>query len=356
MVVATSKSGDAVTCDDLGCGGALTVLMKDALKPTLMQTIEGTPVFVHAGPFANIAHGNSSVVADQVALALCSKDGGFCVTEAGFGADIGMEKFFDIKCRYSGLTPHAAVIVATVRALKMHGGGPAVKAGKPLDAAYTEENLELLEKGCANLCHHVRNAKRFGVAVIVAVNQMTADTTAELELVKKLSLAAGADAAVTSNHWAKGGAGAVDLAKAVVAGCEATKAKVRGGSEGFKFFYPLSLSLKAKIEKIATEFYGGAKVEYSDLAEKQLEAYEKSGYGDLPICMAKTHLSLSTNPALKGAPSGFTVAVRDVRASVGAGFIYPLLGDISTVPGLPTRPAYYEIDIDCETEKITGLF
>ncbi len=347
MVVAMSKQGEPITADDLGVGGALTVLMKDAIMPNLMQTLEGTPAFVHAGPFANIAHGNSSIVADQIALKLAGPDG-YVITEAGFGADIGMEKFFDIKCRYSGLVPDAVVMVATIRALKMHGGGPKVVAGRPLDPAYTEENLELVEKGTENLKVHIKNALKYGVPVVVAINRFTTDTDAEVELVRRIAIEAGAEDAVVSSHWADGGAGAVDLGKAVIAAAEKPS--------NFKFLYDLDLPIKTKIEIIAKEIYGAGSVTYSELAEKQIKAYTENGFDKLPICMAKTHLSLSTDPKLKGAPTGFEVHVREVRASVGAGFIFPLLGEMSTMPGLPTRPAFYDVDIDLETGRIVGLF
>jgi formyltetrahydrofolate synthetase len=346
MVIGTSRAGSAVTADDIGAGGALTVLMKDAIFPNLMQTLEGTPAFVHAGPFANIAHGNSSIVADQLALKLVGPDG-YVITESGFGADIGMEKFFNIKCRYSGLVPNCVVLVATIRALKMHGGGPKVTAGQPLAPAYTEENLPLLERGCTNLSKMIQNAKRFGIPVVVAVNRFHHDTTAEIDLVRKLAMQSGAQDAVMANHWAEGGAGAVDLGKAVIKACE-LPAK-------FQFLYPLEMSIKEKIETIVREMYGGAGVEYSPEAEKKIALYNRLGFDKLPICMAKTHLSLSHDPALKGAPTGFTVPVRDIRASVGAGFLYPLLGTMSTMPGLSTRPGYYEIDIDPKTNRIVGL-
>jgi methylenetetrahydrofolate dehydrogenase (NADP+)/methenyltetrahydrofolate cyclohydrolase/formyltetrahydrofolate synthetase/formate--tetrahydrofolate ligase len=346
MVIGSSRSGEPVTADDIGVTGALMVLMKDAIMPNLMQTIEGTPAFVHAGPFANIAHGNSSIVADQIALKLAGTDG-YVLTEAGFGADMGMEKFFNIKCRYSGLTPDCVVLVATIRALKMHGGGPKVVAGKPLAHAYTQENLDLLEKGCSNLVRHIGNARNFGIPVVVAVNRFKDDTPAEMELVRQLSKAAGAEDAVVSNHWAEGGAGAVDLAKAVVAACQKPS--------HFKFLYPLEMSIKDKIETIAREMYSAGAVEYSPEAEKKIEVYTRQGFDKLPICMAKTHLSISHDPNLKGAPSGFTVPVRDIRASVGAGFLYPLLGTMATMPGLSTRPGYYDIDLDTETGRIIGL-
>jgi methylenetetrahydrofolate dehydrogenase (NADP+)/methenyltetrahydrofolate cyclohydrolase/formyltetrahydrofolate synthetase/formate--tetrahydrofolate ligase len=346
MVIGSSRAGEPVTADDIGVTGALMVLMKDAIMPTLMQTIEGTPAFVHAGPFANIAHGNSSIVADQIALKLAGADG-YVLTEAGFGADMGMEKFFNIKCRYSGLTPDCVVLVATIRALKMHGGGPKVVAGKPLAHEYTQENLDLLEKGCSNLIRHIGNARNFGIPVVVGVNRFKDDTPAEIELVKKLAKAAGAEDAVVSNHWAEGGAGAVELANAVVAACK------KPGK--FKFLYPLDMSIKDKIEIIVREMYGGSGVEYSPESEKKIEVYTRQGFDKLPICMAKTHLSISHDPNLKGAPSGFTVPVRDIRASVGAGFLYPLLGTMATMPGLSTRPGYYDIDLDTETGKIIGL-
>jgi len=346
MVIGTSKAGEAITADDIGAGGALTVLMKDAIFPNLMQTLEGTPAFVHAGPFANIAHGNSSIVADQLALKLVGADG-FVLTEAGFGADIGMEKFFNIKCRYSGLIPDCVVLVATIRALKMHGGGPKVVAGQPLNHAYTEENLELLEKGCSNLKKMIQNAKSFGIPVVVGVNRFHTDTKAEIDLVRKIAVEAGASDAVMSNHWAEGGAGAVELGKAVIAACEKPSK--------FQFLYPLEMSIKEKIETIVKKMYGGAGVEYSPEAEKKIELYNRLGFNKLPICMAKTHLSLSHDPNLKGAPTGFTVPVRDIRASVGAGFLYPLLGTMSTMPGLSTRPGYYEIDIDLATGRVIGL-
>jgi formyltetrahydrofolate synthetase len=346
MVIGTDRAGTPVTADDLGIGGALTVLMKDALMPNLMQTLEGTPAFVHAGPFANIAHGNSSIVADQIALKLAGPEG-YVLTEAGFGADIGFEKFCNIKCRYSGLTPNCAVLVATIRALKMHGGGPKVVAGRPLPPAYTEENLELVERGCPNMAKMIATGRRHGLRVVVAINRFKDDTPAEVELVRKLALAAGADDAVVSNHWAEGGAGAVELARAVTAACEKPS--------HFRHLYPLDLTIKEKIEIIVREVYGGAGVEYSPEAEGKIALYTRCGFDKLPICMAKTHLSLSHDPELKGVPTGFVVPVRNIRASVGAGFLYPLLGAMSTMPGLPTRPIYYEIDLDPATGRVIGL-
>jgi formyltetrahydrofolate synthetase len=344
VVIGTSRKGDAVTAEDLGVAGAMTVLMKEAIKPTLMQTLEGTPVFVHAGPFANIAHGNSSIIADKIALKLAD----YVVTEAGFGADIGMEKFFNIKCRYSGLVPNVVVLVATVRALKMHGGGPKVVAGKPLDAAYIDENLDLLRAGLGNMQHHVKNALRFGIPVVVAVNSFATDTPAEVELVRQAALDAGAEDAVVSTHWSHGGKGAYKLAEAVVRAAEKPS--------NFQFLYPLEKSIKEKIEIICKEIYGADGVEFSPEAEAKVELYTRLGFDKLPLCMAKTHLSLSHDPSLKGVPKGFVVPIRDIRASVGAGFLYPLLGTMRTMPGLPTRPVFYDVDLDLETNRVLGLF
>ena len=343
IVVGQSVRGEPVTAEQLGVAGAMTVLMKDAIMPNLMQTLEDTPAFVHAGPFANIAHGNSSIVADQIALKLAD----YVVTESGFGADIGMEKFFDIKCRYSGLIPNAVVLVATVRALKMHGGGPKVVAGRDLDSAYTEESLELLDKGTANLAKNIEIAKLFGIPVVVAINRFKYDTDAEVRLVQQRAEEAGAYAAVPSNHWAEGGRGSIELGEAVIDACEQPS--------NFEFLYPLDYSIKQKIETIAARVYGADGVDYTPQAEKQIAAYEKAGFGNLPICMAKTHLSLSHDPALKGVPTGFTVLIREVRASVGAGFIYPLLGEMRTMPGLPSRPVFMDVDLD-EEGKVVGLF
>ncbi len=343
IVIGNNTNKQPITLEDLQVAGAVAVLMKDALHPNLMQTLEGQPAFVHAGPFANIAHGNSSILSDQVALQL----GDYIVTESGFGADIGMEKFFDIKCRYSGLIPDAVVLVATIRALKMHGGGPRVIPGRPLDQAYKEENLELLEVGLANLGVHIRNAKKYGIPVVVAINKFTEDTAAEIELIRKYSIEAGAETAVMTDHWTNGGDGATDLAEAVVAACEKPS--------DFKFLYPLDISIKEKIEIIAREIYQADGVVYEPLAERQIKSYEENGFGDLPICMAKTHLSISHDASLKNAPSGFTVTVREARASVGAGFIYPLLGTMRTMPGLGSKPAYMNVDID-EDGNVIGLF
>ncbi len=344
MVVAVNKQGEAVTAEDLGVAGALTVLMKDAIKPNLMQTLEGTPAFVHAGPFANIAHGQSSIIADKIALKL----GDYVITESGFGADIGMEKFMDIKCRYSGLIPNVVVLVATVRALKMHGGGPKVVAGKPLAPEYTDENLDLLRKGLPNMVQHIENALKYGVNVVVAVNSFANDTSAEVELVRQAALEAGAMDAVVSRHWMEGGKGAVALAEAVVKACEKPSK--------FQFLYKLDLPIKEKIEIICREIYRADGVDYSPEAEEKIEQFTKLGFAGLPLCMAKTHLSFSDQAPLKGAPRGFRIMISDIRASVGAGFLYPLLGTMRTMPGLPTRPVFYDVDLDLKTGKVLGLF
>uniref|UniRef100_A0A8C0XG88 Monofunctional C1-tetrahydrofolate synthase, mitochondrial n=1 Tax=Castor canadensis TaxID=51338 RepID=A0A8C0XG88_CASCN len=332
MVVASDKNGQPVTAEDLGVTGALTVLMKDAIKPNLMQTLEGTPVFVHAGPFANIAHGNSSVLADKIALKLVGEEG-FVVTEAGFGADIGMEKFFNIKCRASGLVPNAVVLVATVRALKMHGGGP-VTAGVPLKKEYTEENIQLVADGCCNLQKQIQIAQT--------------DTRAEIDLVCELARRAGAFDAVPCYHWSLGGKGSVDLAQAV--------REAANKNSHFQFLYDVQLPIVEKIRTIAQTVYGAKDIELSPEAQSKIDRYTQQGFGNLPICMAKTHLSLSHQPEKKGVPRDFILPISDVRASIGAGFIYPLVGTMSTMPGLPTRPCFYDIDLDTETEQVKGLF
>jgi formyltetrahydrofolate synthetase len=346
IVIGNDRQERPVTADDLGVGGALAVIMKDAIMPTLMQTLEGTPVFVHAGPFGNIAHGNSSILADMIALKLVGREG-FVVTEAGFGTEMGFEKFCNIKCRVSGLAPNCAVLVATVRSLKMHGGGPKIVAGKPMASAYTEENLELLEKGCGNLRKHIENVRKFGIPVVVAVNRFNTDTEAELRLVRRIAREAGAEDAITADNWSEGGAGAKALAEAVVQACNKPN--------NFHFLYPAEASIKGKIECIVRELYGGACVEYSPEAEKNIEIYTRQGFDKLPICMAKTQYSLSHDPELKCAPTGFIVPIKDVRVSVGAGFVYPLLGQLSTMPGLSTRPGFYEIDLDPQTGRVIGL-
>ncbi len=342
IVLGYRQNGAPVTAEDLSVAGAATVLMKDAIHPTLLQTLEGQGVFVHAGPFANIAHGNSSIIADRIALKLAD----YVVTESGFGADIGMEKFFDIKCRASGLVPNAVVLVATGRSLKMHDGGATVAADKPLPPEYAAEKLKLLENGCANVIRHIEIARTFGVPVVVAINKFSTDTDAELEIVRQLTISAGAHASVVADHWERGGDGARDLADAVVDACEAP-------SE-FRFLYPQDLPLAEEIETIATRIYGADGIVLSSEAQLQLECYEASGYGDLPICMAKTPLSISHNPKWKGVPSGYMLPIGKVRASVGAGFIYPLCGAIRTMPGLPARPAFMDIDLD-DDDQVTGL-
>ncbi len=335
ILVADDAGGNPLTVEDLGVAGAAAALLKDAVHPTLVQTLEGQGVFVHAGPFANIAHGNSSIIADRIAL----KAADVVVTESGFGSDIGMEKFFDIKCRASGLVPNAVVLVATIRALKMHGGGPRVVAGRPLPDAYVSENLGLLEAGLANLLRHLDIVGAFGVPVVVAVNCFPQDAPAELELVERAGRQAGAPV-VAARHWAEGGAGALELADAVLEAAAKPRA--------FRFLYPLEAPLRDKIETVARRIYGAGRVEYGGEAEDDLARCERLGFGGLPVCMAKTHLSLSHDPAVKGAPTGFTLPIREVRISAGAGFVYPLCGDIQTMPGLPARPAFMDIDIDAE--------
>jgi formate--tetrahydrofolate ligase len=344
IVIGTNREGKPVTAEDLQVAGAMTVLLKDAIMPTLMQTLEGSPVFVHAGPFANIAHGNSSIIADRIALKLAD----YVVTESGFGADCGMEKFFNIKCRVSGLIPNCVVLVATVRALKMHGGLGKVVAGKPIPSELSQENLPALERGCANLRKHIENARLFGIPVVVAINRFTTDTEAEIALVKEQAVAAGAEGAFVSEVWARGGEGGAELAEAVIAACEKPS--------NFRFLYPLDIPIKEKIEIIATHIYGADGVDYLPEAERKIKLYTELGYDKLPICMAKTHLSLSHEPNWKGVPRGYRLPIRDVRASVGAGFLYPLCGDMRTMPGLPSKPAFQKVDIDLATGKVVGLF
>ena len=343
VVVALDRHKKPVTAEDLRCAGAMTVLLKDALKPNLMQTLEHTPVLVHAGPFANIAHGNSSVIADQIAVRLSK----FVVTESGFGADIGAEKFMDIKCRVSGLKPDAVVLAATVRALKMHSGKYTVVPGKPLEEGLVRENIEDIELGGCNLIKQIENLRYFGIPVVVAINRFSTDTDREIETVRTIAQKAGAFAAVESNVWADGGKGGEELARAVIEAAEQPSK--------FTFLYPLDMSIKGKIETIATKIYGAGRVDYAPLADRQIRTFTDLGYGNLPICMAKTHLSLTHDPKIKGAPSGYTVPIREVRASVGAGFLYPLLGEMRTMPGLPTVPAGAHVDID-DDGRIVGLF
>jgi formate--tetrahydrofolate ligase len=344
MVVGATYDGRPVTAEDLKVAGAMTVLLRDAIKPNLLQTVEHTPCFVHAGPFANIAHGNSSIIADLMAIKL----GDYVVTESGFGADMGAEKFMDIKCRYSGLKPDAVVIVCTVRALKMHGGGFEFIPGQPVNKELMEKpNIEAVVKGCSNLEKMIENMKLFGLQVVVAVNNFDSDTSEEIEAIRERAKAAGAEDAVVSKVWLKGGEGGVELAEAVVKAAEKPSK--------FEFLYPLDWPIKKKIETIATKIYGADGVDYLPLAEKKIELYTRQGFDKLPICMAKTHLSLSHDPNLKNRPKGFRVPIRDVRASVGAGFLYPLLGEMRTMPGLPKVPAGTKVDID-EDGNIVGLF
>ncbi|XP_058457068.1 C-1-tetrahydrofolate synthase, cytoplasmic isoform X1 [Malaya genurostris] len=347
MVVAFDRSGVPVTADDLGVTGAMMVLLKDSIEPTLMQTLEGTPVMVHAGPFANIAHGCSSIIADDIALKLVGKSG-FVLTEAGFGSDIGMEKFFNIKCRASGKLPNAVVLVMTVRALKMHGGGPPVIGGAPLRREYTMENLDLLERGFPNLLKHIENGLKYGVPVVVAINAHSTDSKAEHDLIKKCCKQAGAFATVVSDHWAKGGEGAADLAQAVIDACNQPS--------NFKLLYELDLTIEEKMMKIAKEMYGAGTIELSPRVKDAVRLYTDKGFGKLPICMAKTAMSLTGDASAKNAPKDFKLVINDICLSAGAGFIVPMCGEITKMPGLPTRPSIFDIDLNTETGEIEGLF
>jgi formate--tetrahydrofolate ligase len=344
IIVATSKDGKPVTAEDVKAAGAMAVVMKDALKPNLVQTVENVPCIMHAGPFANIAIGNNSVIADKIALKLAD----YVVTESGFAADCGAEKLLNIKCRSSGLRPDCIVLNATIRALKMHGDGYDFPPGKtPPNEVMFGENVEAVRKGCVNLAKHIENMKKFGVPVVVCINRFTPDTDAEVEAVREEAHKAGAEEAIPVTAWADGGEGAIDLAKAVVAACDKPS--------NFKFLYPDEASIKEKIETIAKEIYGADGVEFSELAEEKIKLYTEWGLDKLPICVAKTHLSISHDPSLKGAPSGFTLPVRDIRPSAGAGFLYPLCGEMRTMPGMPSKPASVNVDID-ETGKTVGLF
>ncbi|HLT18899.1 MAG TPA: formate--tetrahydrofolate ligase, partial [Thermomicrobiales bacterium] len=343
IVVAFNYDGEPVTAEDIGVAGAMTVIMRDAIKPNLMQTLENSPALVHAGPFGNIAHGNSSIVADQIGLRIAD----ILVTEAGFGSDLGAEKFFNIKCRTSGLRPSVAVMVATIRALKAHSGRYRVIAGKPLPPEMVNENLEALREGIPNLVKQIENIRRHGVPVVVAINRFPDDSPAEIELVKEVSRSAGALDAVESDVFARGGEGGEELARAVLEASEAPNS--------FDFLYDLDAPIKTKIETIATEIYGAGSVSYTPAAERAIRRFTRLGYDSLPICMAKTHLSLSGDPALKGRPQGFDLLIREVRASVGAGFVYPIVGEMRTMPGLGSSPGGLNVDIDDEG-NIVGLF
>lgn len=341
IVVGYTKTGDPVTAEQLHGAGSMAVIMRDALKPNLLQTLENTPVIVHAGPFGNIAHGNSSIIGDLIGI----HSGEYLITEAGFGADMGAERFFNIKCRTSGLVPDAAVLVATVRALKAHSGKFRIVAGKALPAELLAENPGDVEAGAANLIKQIENVKAHGVSPVVAINAFPTDHASEHDAIRRIAEAAGARVAVCT-HFSDGGAGATDLARAVVEACEEPST--------FTFLYPDEFTLKQKIEKVATTIYGAADVTYSAGATKQLANYERNGFGHLPVCIAKTHLSISADASLKGAPTGHTVHVREVRASVGAGFVYPICGDMRTMPGLGTNPAAAIIDFD-DNGEIAGL-
>ncbi|MBK8020674.1 MAG: formate--tetrahydrofolate ligase [Chloroflexi bacterium] len=343
IVIGTTFDGQPVTAEQIGAAGAMAVLMRDAIRPNLLQTLENTPAIVHAGPFANIAHGNASVLADQIAI----HSADYVFTEAGFAADIGAEKFFNIKCRVSGLKPDAAVLVASIRALKAHSGHYKVVAGKPLPPAMLEKNIADVEAGAANLIRHIENVKKHGVTPVVGINVFDGDHPEEIEAVKRIAIEAGALGASPARHFADGGAGACELGEMVMSAAS--------NNNEFRHLYPLDISIKQKIETIAKEIYGAADVSYEPLAEQQIASYESNGFGGMPICMAKTHLSLSHDPSLKGAPSGFTLPIREVRAAVGAGFIYPLCGTMTTMPGLPEHPAAERIDLD-EDGNIVGLF
>jgi len=341
IVIGNTTDGKPITAEDLKAAGAMTVILKEAIKPNLMQTIENTPVLVHAGPFGNIAHGNSSIVADLIGI----HAGDFLITEAGFGADMGAERFFNIKCRSSGLSPDAAVLVATVRALKAHSGRHTVVAGKPLPPELLEENPDDVHAGADNLRKQIENIRLHGVSPVVAINAFPTDHDSEHTAIREVAEKMGGRVAVCT-HFSEGGRGAAELAEAVAEAAEEPTS--------FRFLYPDEASLKEKIETIATKVYGAGHVEYDFWASRQLDSYEKSGFGKLPVCIAKTHLSISSDPTLIGAPTGWALPVREVRASVGAGFIYPICGEMRTMPGLSASPAAERIDID-ENGEVVGL-
>ena len=344
IVVAYDKNGKPVTTTDLDVAGAMTAWMAEAINPNLMQTIEGQPVFVHAGPFANIAIGQSSIIADRIALKL----GDYVVTESGFGADIGFEKFWNLKCRFSGLKPHAAVIVATIRALKCHGGAPIPVPGKPMPEEYKGENVGWVEKGCENLLHHIKTVKKAGINPVVCINNFYTDTDNEIKAVKRIVEAAGARVAL-SKHWLKGGEGALELADAVMDACKETN--------HFKFLYELDMPLRHRIEMIAEDVYGADGVEYSPEAlAKAKKMEEDPEISKLGTCMVKTHLSLTDNPNLKGVPKGWKLHIRDILTYRGAGFVVPVAGAIKLMPGTASDPAYRRVDVDVETGKVKGLF
>jgi methylenetetrahydrofolate dehydrogenase (NADP+) / methenyltetrahydrofolate cyclohydrolase / formyltetrahydrofolate synthetase len=344
IVVAYDKKGNPVTTEDLEVAGAMTAWMVDALNPNLMQTIEGQPVLVHAGPFANIAIGQSSIIADQVGLKLAD----YHVTESGFGADIGFEKFWNLKCRFSGLKPDAAVVVATIRALKCHGGAPVPVPGKAMPEEYKGENVEWVEKGCANLIHHIRNVRKAGISPVVCINAFFTDTKNEIKKVRELCEAEGAKVAL-SQHWLKGGDGALEFADAVMEACNE--------KTDFKFLYELEMPIKDRIEKIAKEVYGADGVDYSGEAQTQLKRIQADPkLSKLGLCMVKTHLSLSDNPSIKGVPKGWRLTIREVLTYGGAGFIVPVAGAISLMPGTSSNPAFRRVDVDVETGKVQGVF
>jgi len=344
IVVAYDKQGNEVTTADLEVDGAMTAWMVNAVNPSLLQTVEGQPVFVHAGPFANIAIGQSSIIADELGTRL----GDYHVTESGFGADIGFEKFWNLKCRFSGLKPNAVVLVATIRALKMHGGGPTVKPGRPMDEAYTREDLGLLEAGCSNLLAHIETIKKSGVRPVVCINSFYTDTKDEIALVRRVAEENGALCAL-SEHWLKGGDGAVELAEAVVQACEE--------ENDFRFLYELDAPLGERIDLITREVYGGSGVTYSEEAQQKLKMHEADPQAaELGTCMVKTHLSLSHDPDLKGRPKDWVLPVQDVLVYRGAGFLVPVAGAIKLMPGTGSNPAYRKIDVDVETGKVEGLF